>query len=70
MELFEIGSVVQRRCRLKDFLSGALARGHHGEHSCEVLKFGPEVQKMLFKEKVYRRWKEGRRTKTDHNSSP
>ena len=33
VELFEIGSVVQRRCRLKDFLSGALARGHHGEHS-------------------------------------
>ena len=65
-----------RRCCLKDFLSEALAalvfsgakpfRGHYGKHSCEVIfKFGPVVQEMSFKETVY-----GRRTKTDHNSSP
>ena len=42
-------------------------KGHHGEHSCEVLmKFGPVVQEdMLFKEKVY-----GCRTQTNHNTSP
>ena len=62
-------------CRLKYFLSGALAalvfsgaeplcnfeRGHHGEHT----KFGPVVQEeMSLKEKVYGRWKthDGRRS--------
>ena len=34
------------------------------------MKFGPVVQEeMLFKEKVYEQRTEGRRTKTDHNSS-
>ena len=29
-------------------------RGHHGEHSCEVMKFGPVVQEeMLFKDISY-----------------
>ena len=49
-------------------------RGHHGEHSCEFMKFGPVVQKMSFKEKVYGRrdvrTMDGKQTKTNHNSSP
>ena len=28
-------------------------RGHHGEHSCEVMKFGPVVQEMSFKDISY-----------------
>ena len=65
-----------RRCRLKDFLSGALAallfsgadpfmqmlkEGIMGSY----MKFGPVVQEMSFKEKVY-----GRQTQTDHHTSP
>ena len=41
-------------------------RRHPEEQFCEIiLKFGPVVQEEMFKEKVY-----GRRTKTDHNTSP
>ena len=49
--ILNLGQWFRRRCHLKDFISGALVslrlggahrlcnfeRGHHGEHSCEVI---------------------------------
>ena len=33
-------------------------------------KSGPVVQETSFKEKIYGRWTDAQRMKTDHNSSP
>ena len=71
------------RCRLKDFLSGALAalllsganylcnfgRGHHGKYSCEViLNLNQWFRRRCCLNKSLRTTDEGW-TKTDHNST-
>ena len=81
--ILNLGHRFRKRCGLKDFLSGTLAALLFGgaepfmqfwkraswETFMWSLIFGPVVQEMSFKEKVYRLM-DGRQTKTNHNSSP
>ena len=65
--ILNLGQWFRRRCCLQDFNLELwqpscllehnnlcnFERGPHGEHSCKVMKFGPVVQKMSFKDTSY-----------------